>query len=99
MSNDTESVVSQGVGIDDDHPDFDLPRPMSRAEHVAWAKSRAKEYAERGDMSNALASLTSDLSKHPDTEGHAAIELGMLLAFGGHLSTRAQLVEFVDGVN
>lgn len=37
---------------------------MDRAQHLAWAKARALEYVERGDLTNAIASLVSDLGKH-----------------------------------
>ena len=29
---------------------------MTRAEHLRWAKDRALEYADRGDVANAMAS-------------------------------------------
>ena len=69
-----------------------------RAEHVAWCKERALQYVDAGDLVNALASLTSDLRKHPSTVDHAAIELGMLETLGGHLSTPARMREFIEGV-
>lgn len=50
---------------------------MNRHEHVEWAKKRALEYVERGDLIQALASIASDLGKHPETEKHA----GLLLLF------------------
>jgi hypothetical protein len=37
---------------------------MDRAQHLAWAKARALEYVERGELANAIASLVSDLGKH-----------------------------------
>lgn len=37
---------------------------MDRTEHLAWAQTRALEYLDQGDITNALASLTSDLRKH-----------------------------------
>lgn len=40
---------------------------MTREEHLEWCKVRAREYLERGDLANAVASMGSDLSKHPDT--------------------------------
>jgi len=46
---------------------------MNRQEHMAWAKRRALEYVDTGDVKNAFASMASDLGKHPETEGHAAI--------------------------
>jgi hypothetical protein len=40
---------------------------MTRAEHLAWAKERALEYVDRGELVLAQASLISDLGKHPET--------------------------------
>jgi hypothetical protein len=40
----------------------------TRAEHLAWCKRRALEYVEDGDLPNAIASMGSDLSKHPETK-------------------------------
>jgi hypothetical protein len=70
----------------------------TRAGHVAWAKERALEYADAGDLPGAMASLTSDLSKHPETCGHAAIELMMLEAMSGFLNSPAEVRKFIDGV-
>lgn len=42
---------------------------MTRDEHMAWAKERALEYLNNGDVQNAVASMLSDLGKHPETEG------------------------------
>ena len=44
----------------------------TRDEHLAWCKQRALEYADRGDTTNAVASMMSDLGKHPETENHGA---------------------------
>ena len=54
----------------------------TRAEHVAECKVRALEYLDAGDVTNAVASMCSDLSKHPDTEkiGAAMAGLGLLCA-------------------
>lgn len=35
------------------------------AEHLAWCKSRALAYVEAGDTEGAIASMSSDLGKHP----------------------------------
>jgi hypothetical protein len=71
----------------------------TRAEHVAWCKERALEYVDLGDTGNALASMTSDLGKHEETADHAAIELGMLLAMSGHLSTERDMRDWIEGIN
>ena len=64
----------------------------SRDEHVKRVKERAVAELDAGngvavaelDAGNgvavALASIASDLGKHPETRGHTAIELGHLLA-------------------
>ena len=41
----------------------------TRAEHLEWCKQRAREYLDRGDLANAVASMGSDLDKHPHTRG------------------------------
>lgn len=72
----------------------------SRQEHLAWCKQRAEEELAASDVSLALASLISDLGKHPDTADAAktVAELGMTLAVAGFLDTPEQMREFIDGV-
>lgn len=40
----------------------------TRAEHLEWCKQRALEYLDTGQLSNAVASMGSDLTKHPETD-------------------------------
>ncbi len=70
---------------------------MTRAEHLAWAKSRALEYVEMGDLNAAFMSLVSDLRKHPDTEGHAGLALGAMLYGAGQLDTPKAMREHIEG--
>ena len=74
---------------------------MNRAEHLAWCKERALEYADRGDMANAIGSLRSDLGKHPDTVESVGLvdELMMPLVLAGHLSSPVALRKFIEGFN
>ena len=72
---------------------------MDRAEHLAWCKQRALEYADAGDLQNAYASMASDLNKHPDTTGHPAIQLGMVLLMSGNLKTTGDMRRFIEGFN
>jgi hypothetical protein len=53
---------------------------MTRDEHLAWCKARALEYLDAGDLGNAVASMASDLTKHPETgRGHdTLLMLGMM---------------------
>ena len=72
---------------------------VTRANHLAWAKERALEYVDRGDIAGAMASMGSDLDKHPETAGHASIMLGMMLLMGRHLSTPEQARKHIEGFN
>ena len=71
----------------------------TRAEHLAWCKKRALVYVDLGDLNQAYASMASDLSKHPETANHGAIQLGMMMLMGGHLSTPHKMREFIEGFN
>jgi hypothetical protein len=44
---------------------------MTRDEYLTWAKNRALEYLDRGDVVNAIASIGYDLSKHDEFKGAA----------------------------
>jgi hypothetical protein len=70
---------------------------MNREEHLEWCKKRALEYVDVGDLTNALASMTSDLSKHPTTEKHAGIQLGLLMLMAGRLNTPDKMRKFIEG--
>ncbi len=72
---------------------------MNRSEHLQWCKDRAIEYCDNGDPQQAYQSMTSDLGKHPETEGHSAITLGMRLLMGGQLETSDQMRKFINGFN
>lgn len=72
---------------------------MTRSEHMKWSKDRALEIAKSGDLAGAYASMASDLDKHPETECHQAIQLGMMLMMTGNLSSQSQMVEFIEGFN
>jgi hypothetical protein len=75
----------------------------TRAEHLTWCKGRAHSELNRCENQSALnvafASFVSDLGKHPETSGHTAITLGVLLQMGGHLSTKQQMADFINGTN
>jgi hypothetical protein len=71
---------------------------VSRAEHIAWCKQRALEYLDAGDARNAMVSMMSDVRKHPETEQHAGILLGMNLMLGGRLN-HAELRKWIEGFN
>ena len=50
----------------------------TREEHMIWCKMRALEYVDRGDCSNAVASMVSDISKHEETSDKTGGMLSMM---------------------
>ena len=72
---------------------------MTRTEHMDWCKYRANQYIKDGDLVNAFASMTSDLSKHPDTKSHIGIKLGLMQMMGGMLNTPEKMHHFIEGFN
>jgi hypothetical protein len=38
----------------------------TREEHLEWCKERARVYLDAGDLANAVASMGSDMEKHPE---------------------------------
>jgi hypothetical protein len=71
----------------------------TRQEHMEWCKKRALEYVEAGDLDQAFASMASDLGKHPDTESHMGIQLGMMELISGHLNSADKMRRFIEGFN
>lgn len=54
---------------------------MTRDEHLAWAKKRALEYLDAGDVVNAITSMGSDLEKHPELKlNQHLLALGLMYA-------------------
>lgn len=76
-----------------------MAEATSRAEHLAWCKTRALEYISAGDAQGAFASMSSDLQKHSGTAGHIGIQLGMLQLMGGMLNTPDAMKNFIEGFN
>ena len=69
---------------------------MTRDEHLSWCKQRALEYLNRGDITNAVASMGSDLMKHEDFRGitDKLMPLGMLYVMqNDHAGAR----RFIEG--
>ncbi len=73
---------------------------MTRAEHLQWCKDRAIEILDNsGDVAGAYASFGSDMNKHDDTRNHSAIELGIMMLFGGQLGDVEAMRKFINGFN
>ena len=71
----------------------------NRSKHLEWCKNRALEYIYHGDLRSAFASFQSDMTKHPQTSNHLALEMGTMLLFSGHLSTANQMKDWINGFN
>lgn len=71
----------------------------TRAEHLSWCKQRALQYVDAGDNAQAFSSMAYDLGKHPETENHGAIQLGMMMLMGGHLESAHEMRKFIKGFN
>lgn len=72
---------------------------MSRQEHLEWCKKRALEYCDAGKLTDAFNSMTADLRKHPETEKHPGIQLGVMLMMINKLNTKEEMRKFIDGFN
>lgn len=72
---------------------------MTKAAHLKWAKERAMEYVKQNDIINAMASIASNLQKHPETRGHLAMQLMTNLYLAGHLDDMLAMANFIDGIN
>ena len=49
---------------------------ITRDEHMEWCKKRALEYLPL-DPQQAITSMLSDLTKHPDTQRHPGMEIAI----------------------
>jgi hypothetical protein len=72
---------------------------MTRTEHMKWAKARAIECVNNGDISAAFSSIASDLEKHPETQNHIGVQLGMMQLMAGSLNTPQSMLHFIEGFN
>ena len=67
----------------------------TRDEHLEWCKQQARYYLDRGKAADAIASMMSDLGKHPDFEGIEAkmAPLGLFYAIQGDIEDARRFVE------
>jgi hypothetical protein len=52
---------------------------VTRVEHLIWCKARALAYVARGELVSAVASMASDLNKHPETRDESPARDGLIL--------------------
>ncbi len=72
---------------------------VTRQEHLDWAKRRALDYLNAGDARNAVTSMLSDLTKHPELKNHPGGMMGAMLVLGGHLHTDREVRKWIEGFN
>lgn len=67
----------------------------TREEHLKWCKVEAHKYLGKGDVSNAVTSMLSDLDKHKETKvNFYIIQFGMMLITNHDM---AGAKRFIDG--
>lgn len=71
---------------------------LSRADHLAWCKQRALRYCEVGSVTEAWASFSSDMGKHPDTAAHPALKLGLMRLLQGITASPQEMRSFFTGL-
>lgn len=74
---------------------------MTRQEHLDWCKSRALEYLNPGkfySLTDAVASMMSDLTKHPET-ALGANALGMIGVMAASSGSEHEVRKFIEGFN
>jgi len=69
---------------------------MTRAEHLAWAKTRALEFVAKGEVLDAFNPLCCDLGKHPELEGHCGIPIGIMMFCRG-TPTQDEMRSLIEG--
>jgi hypothetical protein len=72
---------------------------MDRAKHLAWAKARARAYVEAGDLSQAVASMTSDLRKHDGFDREAVGTLHLIGMMEAMRDDAGAVRRWVEGFN
>lgn len=73
---------------------------QTREEHLKWCKQRAMEYVKTGDYQQAVASMLSDLRKHPENTPAATgicAQLGIMELTRG--PTRESITRYIEGFN
>ena len=68
----------------------------TRDEHLAWCKSRALAYVERGELAGAIASMLSDLGQW-DEPLYQIEMLKFLITAGMSCKTAGQVRHWIEG--
>lgn len=68
----------------------------TRDEHLEWCKEQARVYLDQGKVADAIASMCSDLGKHPDFVGIAE-KMGPLAIYYALRNDIEDAKRFVEG--
>ncbi len=71
---------------------------MEHEEHLAWCKNRALEYANNNDLSNAIASMVSDLRKHESTN-KPAYQMMSMIGMSEISKGKQAVIDWINGFN
>lgn len=69
---------------------------MTREEHMKWCKERALAYLP-ADPQQAITSMLSDISKHPETKSNMLAGLTLQLMMIGSLSSPEDARRHIEG--
>ena len=70
----------------------------TREEHIQWSVARAIAYLDAGDLRNCLASMASDMGKHPECDDAVTwFMLGVIGTRAAGLGDAAALRRVIEG--
>ena len=69
----------------------------TRTEYMQWCKDEAAEHLNNDDYVQAWNSMVSNLSKHPETEGHEDIAIGQIKIINKLLDNTDDMRNFING--
>lgn len=72
---------------------------MTRSEYITWAKQRALETLNKGNLVAAFTSMHFDMLKREDTNDPSLANLGITQLASGDLSTHEQMKNWIEGFN
>ena len=73
---------------------------MTRDEHLEFAKKRALEYLDRGDVRNGFTSMLSDLGKHDELKDHVGCKMGVgFMLVPGWIDNPTEVRRWIVGFN
>lgn len=74
---------------------------MTREEHLQWAKKRAIELLDAGEIDEAFSSMCVDIMKNQQlmNDHRETIKLGMQLFMNDHLNSADKMRDWILGFN